>query len=198
MSFMNSTIRKNRQLLKKKKKFKERNQLYNVVNPDKVNYEIRDVSEEEIMLRKKLKKSEKEKTTNLYLLTSIIIFSVSLNVYLGFFNSEIEKKGNPSHDRLEKLHLVHNKVGDVYFQGKNWDSAIGNYKISIKNFPEKFNGHQRLILALTEKCKEKNYESCIEARNYIDDIRNIFLEKKNELNKYLNDIDKYQKRLNWN
>tara|TARA_R110001606_G_scaffold46909_1_gene119827 strand:- start:475 stop:693 length:219 start_codon:yes stop_codon:yes gene_type:complete len=63
MSFMNSTIRKNRQLLKNKKKFKERNQLYNVVNPDKVNYEIRDVSEEEIMLRKKLKKSENDKTT---------------------------------------------------------------------------------------------------------------------------------------
>ena len=194
ISFMNSTLRRNRQLLKKKRSFKERSQLYDVSDHKKVNYQMKDLSEEEKTLKRKLKKSENDKTTILYFLMIIIILSISLNIYFGFFNETEEK--NPSRKRLEKLYLAHIKVGDVYIRSKNWDNAIGNYKNSIKYFPEKFIGHQKLLFALTEKCKEKDYESCIEARNYISDIRNIFLEKKDELNKYLSDINKYQKRIN--
>ena len=190
MSFMNSTIRKNRQLLKNKKKFKERNQLYNVVNPDKVNYEIRDVSEEEIKLRKKLKKSENDKTTILYFLMTIIILSISLNIYFGFFNDTEEKK--PSRIILESSYRIYIKAGNFYMPMKDWSAAASNYKQAIEFLPEEFNGHQKLIFALTENCKEE-YKSCIEARNHIEKIKLIFLEKKDELKKLLRKLWEIEK-----
>jgi hypothetical protein len=42
ISFMNSTIRGNRQLLKNKRKFKEKSQLYNISKLKKVNYQIKE------------------------------------------------------------------------------------------------------------------------------------------------------------
>ncbi len=75
---------------------------------------------------------------------------------------------------------------------KNWDVAISNYKKAIKFLPEKFHGHQKLIFALSEKCKEE-YENCIEARNYIESTTSIFLERKNELEKYSTKLKKIEK-----
>ena len=69
---MNSTLRRNRQLLKKKRGFKERSQLYDVSDYKKVNYQMKDLSEEEKTLKRKLKKSENDKTTILYFLMIIL------------------------------------------------------------------------------------------------------------------------------
>ncbi len=86
ISFMNSTIRRNRLLLKEKRSFKQKDQLYDIIKSKKVNYQIRNSSEEEKILKRKLKKSENDKEVIIYLLMSIIILSVSLNIYLGFFH----------------------------------------------------------------------------------------------------------------
>ena len=86
MSFMNSVITNNRKLLKNKRKFKERTKFYDVSKSKKEIFQIRDLSEEEKVLKRKLKKSEFDKTYLIYSLVSIIILSLSLNIYLGFFN----------------------------------------------------------------------------------------------------------------
>ena len=121
ISYMNSIIGGNRQLLKKKRRFKERSQLYNVPKLSKVKYQIKDSSEEEKVLKGKLKKSENDKTTIIFYLLSIIIFSISLNIYLGFFNETEEK--NPSRKRLEKLYQDNIGIGDLYYknkEGRDW------------------------------------------------------------------------------
>jgi tetratricopeptide (TPR) repeat protein len=182
ISYMNSITRGNRQLLKKKRKFKERSQLYNIPKISKVKYQIKDSSEEEKILKGKLKKSENDKTTIIFYLLSIIIFSISLNIYLGLFNETEEK--NPSRKRLEKLYQDNIGIGDLYSRTKDWDKTVFYYKKAIEFLPEEFNGHQGLIIALTQKCK-KEYESCIETRNYINSIETIFWEKKDKLENHL-------------
>lgn len=185
-SFMNSIIKRNRELLKKKRCFKERSQIYDVSDPKKVNYEMKEFSDEEKTLKRKLKKSENDKSTIIYSLASIIILSVTINIYLGFFN---QKKENPSKVRLEKLYTHSIRIGDLKFPNKDWDFVISSYRQATEYLPEKFNGHQKLIAALSEKCKIE-YETCIETRNYINQIKPIFLEKKDELNKHLTKLDK--------
>ena len=107
ISYMNSIIGGNRQLLKKKRRFKEKSQLYNVPKLSKAKYQIKDSSEKEKILKGKLKKSENDKTTIILYLLSIIIFSISLNIYLGLLNEKVEE--NPSRKRLEKLYQ--NNIG---------------------------------------------------------------------------------------
>lgn len=190
ISFMNSILRRNRQLLKNKRGFKERSQLYDVSDHKKVNYQMKDLSEEEKTLKRKLKKSENDKTTILYFLVTIIILSISLNIYFGFFNETEEKK--PPRKILENYYRSYIKAGNLYIPTKNWDAAASNYKQAIEFLPEEFNGHQKLIFALTENCKEE-YKSCVEARNHIEKIKPIFLEKKDELNKLRNKLWKIEK-----
>ena len=107
ISYMNSIIGGNRQLLKKKRRFKEKSQLYNVPKLSKAKFQIKDSSEKEKILKGKLKKSENDKTTIILYLLSIIIFSISLNIYLGLLNEKVEE--NPSRKRLEKLYQ--NNIG---------------------------------------------------------------------------------------
>ena len=190
ISFMNSTLRRNRQLLKKKRSFKERSQLYDVSDPKKVNYRMKDLSEEEKALKRKLKKSENDKATILYLLVTIIILSISLNIYLGFFNETEEKK--PSRKILENNYRSYMKAGNLYIPIKDWNAAASKYKQAIEFLPEEFNGHQKLIFALTENCIEE-HKSCVEARNHIEKIKPIFLEKKDKLNSLIKKLWKVEK-----
>ena len=190
ISYMNSIIGGNRQLLKKKRRFKERSQIYNEPKLSKVKYQIKDSSEEEKILKGKLKKSENDKSTIILYLLSIIIFSISLNIYLGLFNETEEKK--PSRKRLEKLYQDNIGIGDLYFNTKDWDKTVFYYKKATEFLPEEFNGHQKLIIALTQKCK-KEYESCIETRNYINNIENIFWERKDKLENHLIKLRKIMK-----
>jgi hypothetical protein len=187
ISFMNSTIRGNRQLLKNKRKFKEKSQFYNISKFKKVNYQIKDSSEEEKFLKRKLKKSKNDKKTIIYSLICFIIFSISLNIHLGFFNKPEDE--NPSRKRLEKQYKDNIRIGESYILSKNWNSSIFFYKKATEFLPEKFYGHQRLITVLTEKCKTE-YNSCIETRNYINKIKPIFLEERDELEKKLSNLRK--------
>lgn len=182
ISYMNSIIGGNRQLLKKKRRFKEKSQLYNVPKLSKAKFQIKDSSEKEKILKGKLKKSENDKTTIILYLLSIIIFSISLNIYLGLLNEKVEE--NPSRKRLEKLYQNNIGIGDLYYKNKDWDKAALYYKKATEYLPEKFNGHQGLIISLTQKCK-KEYKSCIETRNYINNIKTIFWEKKDKLENHL-------------
>lgn len=191
MSFMNSTIRNNRQLLKNKRKFKERSQLYDMSKSKKANFQIKGSSEEEKILKGKLKKSEFEKTTIIYYLVSLIILSISLNIYLGFFNEKVEIE-NPSKKRLEKLYIDNIRIGDSYFRIRKWDETIFYYKKAIEFCPEEFTGHQNLITALSQKCKEQ-YSFCIESRNYINNYKSIFKEKKIELENLMINLEKIKK-----
>ena len=187
ISFMNSTIRGNRQLLKNKRKFKEKSQFYNISKLKKVNYQIKDSSEEEKFLKKKLKKSKNDQKTIIYSLICFIIFSISLNIHLGFLNKSEDE--NPSRKRLEKQYKDNIRIGESYILSKNWNSSIFFYKKATEFLPEKFYGHQRLITVLTEKCKTE-YNSCIETRNYINKIKPIFLEERDELEKKLSNLRK--------
>lgn len=188
MSFMNSVITSNRKLLKNKRKFKERSKFYDVPKSKKENFEIRDLSEEEKILKIKLKKSEFDKTYLIYSLVSIIILSLSLNIYLGFFNEKIEIE-NPSKKRLKTLYEDNIRIGDRYFRIEKWEETIFHYKKGIEFFPEDFNGHQKLIIALSQKCK-KEYNFCYEARDYINKCKPIFREKENELQKLMAKLEK--------
>jgi hypothetical protein len=188
MSFMNSVITNNRKLLKNKRKFKERTKFYDVSKSKKENFQIRDLSEEEKILKRKLKKSEFDKTYLIYSLVSIIILSLSLNIYLGFFNENIEIE-NPSKKRLKKLYEDNIRIGDRYFRSEKWEETISYYKKGIEFFPENFNGHQKLIVTLSQKCK-KEYNFCNEARDYINYCRPIFLERQNELKKLMSKLEK--------
>lgn len=190
ISFMNSTLRRNRNLLKKKRIFKERSQLYDVSDPKKVNYQMKDFSEDEKTLKRKLKKSENDKATILYFLMTIIILSISLNIYFGFFNETEEKK--PSRKILEGSYRSYIKAGNLYISMKDWNTAASNYKQAIEFLPEEFNGHQKLIFALSENCKDE-HKSCVEARNHIEKIKHIFLEKKDELKKLLRKLWEIEK-----
>lgn len=191
MSFMNSIIRNNRLLLKDKRKFKERSQRYNISKSRKEDFHIRDLSEEEKILKKKLKKSEFDKIYLIYYLVSVIILSLSLNIYLGFFNEKI-KIENPSKKRLKKLYEDNIRIGNRYFRSEKWEETIFYYKKGIEFFPEDFNGHQKLIVALSQKCKEE-YNFCYEARDYINYYKPIFREKKNELETLMSKLEKIKK-----
>ena len=188
MSFMNSVITNNRKLLKNKRKFKERTKFYDVSKSKKENFQIRDLSEEEKVLKRKLKKSEFDKTYLIYSLVSIIILSISLNIYLGFFNEKIEIQ-NPSKKRLKKLYEDNIRIGDRYFRIEKWEETIFYYKKGIEFFPEDFSGHQKLIVTLSQKCKEE-YNFCNEARIYINNCKPIFREKKNELEILMSKLEK--------
>lgn len=188
MSFMNSIIRNNRLLLKDKRKFKERSQHYNVSKTRKTDFKIRDLSKEEKILKRKLKKSEFDKAYLIYHLVSIIILSLSLNIYLGFFNEKIEIE-NPSKKRLKKLYEDNIRIGDRYFRSQKWEETMFYYKKGIEFFPENFNGHQKLMIALSQKCKME-YNFCNEARDYINNCKPIFKEKKNELEKLMSKLEK--------
>ena len=188
MSFMNSVITSNRKLLKNKRKFKEKSKFYDVPKSKKENFEIRDLSEEEKILKRKLKKTEFDKTYLIYSLVSIIILSLSLNIYLGFFNEKIEIE-NPSKKKLKTLYKDNIRIGDRYFRIEKWEETIFHYKKGIEFFPEDFNGHQKLIIALSQKCK-KEYNFCYEARDYINKCKPIFREKENELQKLMAKLEK--------
>lgn len=189
-SFMNSILRRNRKLLKNKRKFNERKQLYDVENLDDSNgFEMRETSEEEKTLARKLKRSEQEKSIIMYLLSTFLLISIAFNVYFVFFPSVIKEQKEPSRKRLESYYLDNMKIGDLILPSERWDAAIGNYRTAIKAAPDKFKGHQKLIFTLTKKCeKTKDYESCLEAKRHIGEIEFIFREQRNELRKYESEV----------
>ena len=123
---------------------------------------------------------------------AFLMVSLSLNIYFIFFNPASKDTKSPAHKRLTALYDADIRVGDVYSNKEEWDYALAHYKNAIKNLPVEFTGHERLLFVLTQKCKEKDIESCVEARNYIGDIRSIFQEKQKKLTEILSKINQYQ------
>tara|TARA_Y100000034_G_scaffold132010_1_gene194012 strand:+ start:5568 stop:6146 length:579 start_codon:yes stop_codon:yes gene_type:complete len=192
---MNSVIRKNRDLLKNKSKFRERNPIPNKSKKTKLDqYEIREISFQEKTKIRHQKKMQDTQSIIIKFLIGFLLVSIFINIYLAFIKSDEIPPENLPLKRLEEMSADFNKSGELFRRIKNWSGAIDSYKLSIENDPSNFDAHQKLLFVLTEKCKEDDdYQRCLEAKEHANKIKKIFIEEEEKLDEIVKKINKIKK-----
>ncbi|SDY08984.1 hypothetical protein SAMN05444411_1222 [Lutibacter oricola] len=167
MQSMNTILRNNRNLLRKKGMFNReksfrylRNKYY---GNDKDEFDIRKLSEKELLeIREKVIKDRKRE--NLRALIITILFLITLIVIGLYLFSPTKKITNQETNiyKSEKVKLENYKsymnLGDKMILKQNWKYAIIQYEKATKECPEKYTGHYKLLLAYSYNCKNNNLD----------------------------------------
>ena len=196
MQSMNTILRNNRNLLRKKSMFKKeksfrylRNKYY---RNDKGKFDIRKLSKKELLeIRKKVIEDRKRENLKAWIITFIILIPIML---LGFYLFSPTKKITSQETNIyksEKTKLENYKaymnLGDKMILKQNWKYAIIQYEKATIEYPEKYTAHYKLLLAYSYNCKHNNLD-CEKTKRLAKEFIEKFPQGESQLGTILHNI----------
>jgi len=187
MQAMNTILRNNRNLLRKKSMFKRdqsffkaRKEYLKAANGE---IDFKKISKSELRkIREKVIKERKFENLRVWMITLAILIPI---IAFGVYISNQFKIENELHFEQEQLIIAEHQFdkkkdnydffieeGDKWIEKKNWRNAIYQYNNAVKVFPEKYEANYRLALAYTYNCKFEN-KDCEKGNRLVDRLLEV-------------------------
>lgn len=184
---MNTILRNNRNLLRKKSIFKRDNSFMSArkkyLKAAKGEIDFKNISKEELRaIRKKVIKEQKTENLRAWIITLVLLVPIfAFGIYISN-QLEFEKQlPNNMNQELIIEQQFEEKVDDYYFyidegdfwiEKQHWKNAIYQYKNAVGIFPEKYEANYRLALAYSYNCKFA-YKDCKKGAILVDRLLKV-------------------------
>jgi len=187
MQAMNTILRNNRNLLRKKSMFKRdqsffkaRKEYLKAANGE---IDFKKISKSELRkIREKVIKERKFENLRVWMITLAILIPI---IVFGVYISNQFKIENEQHFEQEQLIIAEHQFdkkmdsydffieeGDKWIEKKNWRNAIYQYNNAVKVFPKKYEANYRLALAYSYNCKFEN-KDCEKGNRLVDRLLKV-------------------------